>query len=231
MTRPDVRMAIALLACLGLPGCLSTGVMELGTSPRYRFAQITEITDAALLGSDVFVQFSLLRHGRTDPEPVVLKIGVDETYWESSHSVPRASYLEGVQLAHVPAVALLAPGAIPPEAALLPIEPVEVRRTDDLKTLGNAPLQGIRVLEVHYKPETDDLVAFSDDRRGVPLPGDPILAITVPAGKSGPRTILISDVQDGHTTRRPWLLLLPFAAAADVVFLPFEFFVGLLTMD
>jgi len=231
MTRTAVLPTMAFLACLSLPGCLSSGVMELGTSPRYRFARITGITDAALLGSDVFVQFSLLRPGRTDPEPVVLKIGVDEKYWESTHSVPRASYLEGVQLAHVPAVALLAPGAIPSEAALLPIEPVEVRRTDDLKTLGNAPLSGIRVLEVHYKPEADDLVAFSDARRGVPLPGDPILAITVPAGKSGPRTILISDIQDGHTTRRPWLLLMPFAAAADAAFLPFEFLVGLVMMD
>ena len=228
MTRPDVRMVIALLACLGLPGCFSTEVMELGTSPRYRFAQITEITDAALLGTDVFVQVSLLRPGRIEPEPVVLRIATDEKYWESSHSVPPASHLEGVRLAHVPAVALLAPGAIPSEAALLPIEPVEVRRADALKTLGNAPLQGIRVLEVHYTPEDNDLRAFGDYRRGVPLPGDPILAITVPAGKNDPNTILISDIQDGFTTRRRWLLLLPLAAAADAAMLPFQFFGALI---
>ena len=221
------RSSCAVLACLALPGCLSMGVMQRATGPRYRFGRMTEFTDAALVGKDVFVQVSVLRPERTEPAPFVLKIATDEKYWAQSHSVPQASFMDGVMLAHVPATMLLAPGGIPADGICLPIEPVEIRRLEELKAIGKPPSHGIRVLAVHYRPAADDLPMFSDRRRGVPPPEDPLLAILGPTIGGEPSPILVSDIQDGHGTRRAWLILMPFAAVADAAVLPIEFIGGL----
>ncbi len=146
MTQPTGQLWMALLTCLWLHGCLSAGVMQLATGPRYRFARMTEVTEAALVGTDVFVRIGVLRPDRTEPED-------------------------------------------------------------------------------------DDLSLFADYRQGVPPPGDPLLVIVLPSLEGKTRSIFISDVQDGHTTRRPWLFLMPLAAAADVVLLPFEFGVALVEME
>jgi hypothetical protein len=57
----------------------------------------------------------------------------------------------------------------------------------------------------------------------VPPPQDPLLAILGPTLGGEPSPILVSDIQDGHSTRRAWLILLPLAAAADALVLPIEF--------
>ncbi len=231
MTQPTGQLWMALLTCLWLHGCLSAGVMQLATGPRYRFARMTEVTEAALVGTDVFVRIGLLRPDRTEPEPVVLKVATDQARWEFSHSVPQVSYLWGAPLAHVPADALEATGAIPKDGVPLRIESIEIHRSDGLRNLHESSCHRIRVLVVHYEPEDDDLSLFADYRQGVPPPGDPLLVIVLPSLEGKTRSIFISDVQDGHTTRRPWLFLMPLAAAADVVLLPFEFGVALVEME
>ncbi|PYT10642.1 MAG: hypothetical protein DMF51_17835 [Acidobacteria bacterium] len=125
--RRIARSSWAVLACLALPGCLSMGVMQRATGPRYRFGRMTEFTDAALVGKDVFVQVSVLRPERTEPAPFVLKIATDEKYWAQSHSVPQASFMDGVMLAHVPATMLLAPGGIPADGTSVPRHPCSRR--------------------------------------------------------------------------------------------------------
>jgi len=217
-----LRLSIASIACLSLPGCLSTGVMDLATGPRYRFAPLTAITDAAIADRVVFVRVEALRPGSIEPDPVVLKVEPDQRFWEREHSIPRPTYADGLNLAHVPAAELLAPGAIPKNATRLPIESVTIHDFEDLKEIGQRASKSVRVLAIHYRPAEDDLKNFGDLDRGVPPPGDPLLAILRKTSKDDPDPIFISNIQDGHTKRRAWLVLMPLAAAGDAVVLPLE---------
>jgi hypothetical protein len=222
-----LRLSLAAIACLSLPGCLSSGVMDLATGPRYRFAPLTDITDAAIADGEVFVRVEVLRAGRTEPEPVVLKVELDVRFWDQEHSVPRPTYANGLNLVHVPATELLAPGAFPKHATRLPIESVTIQRFEDLQEIGKKAPETVRVLAIHYRPVADDLRNFWDLNDGVPPPGDPLLAILRIAPKNDPDPIFISDIQDGHTTRRGWLVLMPLAAAGDAVVLPLEMLVAI----
>jgi len=215
------------LAVLGQSGCLSMAVMQRATSPRYRFARMTAIEGATLVARDVFVQASVLRPDSVEPEPVVIKIATSEKYWAQSHSTPAASYMSGLLLAHVPTATLLTSAVLPSGGADLPIESIEIRSLDELKSLNALAPRGIRVLSVRYRPDVNDVPLHGDRLSGVPPAGDTLLAIVSPARSDEPGVILISDFQDGYTTRRAWLVALPFAAAADAVALPFEFLGGL----
>jgi len=220
--RTIVLPPAVLLVSLSLTGCLSMAVMERATGPRYRFARMTEITDAVVAGTDLYVRVLALRPDRVEPEPVVLKIGSGEKNWSRSHSTPDASYMDGFMLAHVPATSLVESGAIPDGGAHVPIESIVIRRFDGLRSVGKVSKRRVRVLAVHYRPVENDLPLFWEKNRAVPPPGDPLLVVVRPDSDGPTDNILISDIQDGHTTRRAWLVALPFAAAADAVVLPLE---------
>ena len=222
MRRAASHLSIAAMACLCSAGCLSMGVMDLSTGPRYRFGRMTGITGAAIAGREVFVQVDVLRPGRIEPEPVVFRIEIDQRAWAYRHSVPRATYANGLSLAHIPAGDLVAPGAIPEDATRLPVEPIDIERFADLQTIGRRASSSVRVLAIHYRPLGDDLDVYGDRDRGVPPPGDTLLAILGEASELSPDPIFISDIQDGHSTRRGWLVLMPLAAAGDAAALPFE---------
>jgi hypothetical protein len=211
-----VRLYAVAAIGLFLTGCLTTGLIR-SARPVTRYRRITGVTGATLLGDRVFLRIDTeLAQG--ERETLTLEIPVDDLERDGRSADWSPTTGPGEVNFRVPESAVRRSRSLPRKGTPLTIEPLDLRRSEDLAELSERLGPGVHVVSIQspahiagLKPRMIPVVLDTRDGRQ-------------------PTTVALADLPPSVKHRGSLLLLLPLAAAGDAVTLPFQL-LGVLFMD